>query len=232
MRASQRIYGLECYGLNPAELRRLNGTPVRFSVQLTGRRLPGLLRLKPSERDARLRMTLGRQLRGLVERFPEAGLRPRDQQRASWTADGELPARRIPALATRPELQYVSIHAIKGRRKQRQPPSESWFCVWGLVAIQVEGRVRGMVDVEDRLVLVKARSSKHARQKLRGEWRDYGKPYMNPHGYLVRWHLVSVIGVYDTNLDSIDPDGTEVYSRLRTKRLTAEYRWSPKRLGV
>jgi hypothetical protein len=231
MQRDQRIYGLESYGLTRPALHRLKSTPVSFSVQLKGRPLFGLLKFAPHQRDSELRNTLASQLQRLIQRFPDATLKSRDERRASWTADGVLPAQRISALAASPELQYVSIHAINGRRK-RPLSRETWFCVWGLVVIQIEGRDRGMVDVEDRLVLVKARDRDHARKKLRRDWHDYGEPYLNPYGYLVRWRLVSVVDVYDTNLDSIDPDGAEVYSRIRAMRMKPEYRWLPKRWGV
>jgi hypothetical protein len=104
--------------------------------------------------------------------------------------------------------------------------------VWGLVAIQIEGRAKGMVDVEDRLVLVKAHDADDAPRRLRREWSRYAKPYLNPYGYLVRWQLVSVRDIYAVMGDAINPHGTEVYSRLRAERMKREYRWLPARRGV
>lgn len=232
VKTRRRVYGLDAFALSLSGLSRLDARPVTFSVQLTGRTPSSLQRYRPRQREVLLRESLKRQLQRLTRRFPEAGFSSRGKRKASWTADGALPARRIRALAGRPEVQYVTVDSIKGRRKRRQRPSQHWYCVWGLVAIQIEGRVKGMVDVEDRLVLVKAHDPDDARDRLRREWSDYGKPYMNPYGYLVRWRLVGVRDVYEIMTDAIDPRGTEVYSRLRTERMKREYRWVPKRGGV
>jgi len=101
--------------------------------------------------------------------------------------------------------------------------------VRGIVAIQIEGRKNGLVGVEDRFVLVKAYDHHDARRRLRNEWSRYAEPYMNSQGYLVRWKLISVRDVYAVMMDSIDPRGTEVYSRLHDERMKPEYRWSGRR---
>jgi hypothetical protein len=222
------ILGLDDYQLSPTDLRRLGGKSVRFSVQLTGIKLSTLLHLRPKRRDAKLRATLKQQFQRLDRLFPEADLKSRDRQRGSWTLDGTLPARRIGAFTSRPEVQDVTIQSIDGKRRILRRPTLGWFCVWGLVAIQIEGRTKGKVDIEDRLVLVKAYNAKDARRRLGREWAKYAMPYLNPHGYLVRWQLVSVRDVYPLMQDELDPRGTEVYSRLRTEKMKPAYRWLPR----
>jgi len=85
-----------------------------------------------------------------------------------------------------------------------------------------------MVDIEDRLVLVKAFDASDARRRLRHEWAEYATPYLNPYGSLVRWQLVSVRDVYPLTQDELDPRGTEVYSQLRTEKMKPAYHWSPR----
>ena len=102
----------------------------------------------------------------------------------------------------------------------------------GVVAIQIEGRTQGKVDVEDRFVLVKPYDAKDARRRLRQEWSNYARPYLNPYGYLVRWQLVSVRDIYAVTQEELDPRGTEVYSRLRAEKMKPEYRWLPRKRSV
>ena len=171
-----RIFGLDDYQLSPAALRRLGEQSVRFSVQLRGLKMPSLLPLRPKQRDVKLRAALKQQFKQLAQHFPEALLKSRDERRGSWTLDGTLPARKMWAFASRPEVQGLTIHSIDGRRRIARRPTLGWFCVWGVVAIQIEGRTQGKVDVEDRFVLVKAYDAKDARRRLRQEWSNYARP--------------------------------------------------------
>ena len=229
---SPRVHGLRDFGLTLSALKGLGTRRVRFSVQLTGRKTLGLLHLRPPDRDAELRVALTKQLARLQRRFPEARLTSRGKRKASWTVDGVLPARRIHEIARRPDVESITINAVDGRGKRLTRPGSKWFCVWGLVAAQVEGQVRGNVTVEDRLVLVRARDQRDAKRRLRAEWATYGKHYLNPYGYLVRWQLIAVRDVYHLYADEIDPAGTEVYSRLRTERMKPQYVWRPGKRDV
>ncbi|MEO8682220.1 MAG: DUF4288 domain-containing protein [Vicinamibacterales bacterium] len=124
-------------------------------------------------------------------------------------------------------MSKVSISAIEGRSASVPAANLAWFCVWGIVAIQVEGQRSGMMKVEDRLVLVKASGVEDAVDRLVPAWKEYAEPYLNPAGYLVRWHLVEIKDVFALCDESLSPEGTEVYSRLRTVKLKPAYRWRP-----
>lgn len=220
------IRGLEDYRLTKNGLLKLAERAVVFSVQLAGVRIEELKPLSPKRRDATLRAALKSQLARLVRRFPEAALRSRDPKKGSWTLDGALPANQISRLASQPEVAYVDIIAVAGRSRRGQPAGQGWFCVWGVVAVQVEGKRSGMVTIEDRFVLVKASDDQDAVNRLRPLWETYGEPYLNPHGYFVRWQLVEIADVYPLFDDTLSPLGTEVYSRLRERRMKAEYSWN------
>src|SRR5437899_1726132 len=60
-----RILGLDDYQLSPVALRRLGEESVRFSVQLRGLKLSGLLPLQPKQRDLKLRAALKQQFKQL-----------------------------------------------------------------------------------------------------------------------------------------------------------------------
>ena len=222
------VRGLGDYRLTVAGLARLGRRAVAFSVQLNGVPLANLIPLPPRERDARLRATLKRQLTNLIHRFPRAALRSRNPHKGSWTVDGTLPANQIRRLASQPEVADIWVSAIEGRSRSRRRAKERWFCVWGIVAIQVEGQQSGAMQVEDRFVLVKAYDDQDATSRLRPEWRQYAEPYLNPQGYLVRWQLVDIKGIFPLHDDRLTPAGTEVYSQLRTVKMKPEYRWQPR----
>jgi hypothetical protein len=118
-----RISGLDDYKLRPAALRKLGSRSVRFSVQLRGEKLSSLLHLRPKRRDAKLREVLQQQFQKLDRRFPDANLKSRDELKGSRTLDGRLPAGKILAFASRPEVQNVTIGAIEGRRKTLRRPT-------------------------------------------------------------------------------------------------------------
>jgi hypothetical protein len=228
MAKRQRVFGLDDYRLTVKALTRLGQRPVRLSIQLTGRTTASLLHVRPKQRDALLRETLTRQLSRLRRDFPTIDFVSRDTRKASWQIDAVVPAARVYDLARRRDVRDVWVNDIEGRRKRPRKMGLSWFCVWGVVAIQVEGNT-GSLNLEDRFVLVKARFAEDAQKRLERMWAGYAEPYLNPHGYLVRWQLIAIRGVYDLFEDTIDPRGTEVYSRLRRVRMRPEFLWRPER---
>lgn len=225
------VRGLADYRLTAAGLARLGARPVVFSVQLLGVPLTKLVRLSPRERDARLRATLKIQLKNLVRRFPAAALRSRNPRQGSWTLDGTLPANQIGRLARQPEVADVWVTEIAGRSMRPRAAREHWFCVWGIVAIQVEGQRSATIEVEDRFVLVKAYDAQDAVSRLGPQWERYAEPYLNAHGYLVRWQLIEIRDVCRVHDERLSPEGTEVYSRLRTVKMKPAYRWQRSRRG-
>lgn len=114
---------------------------------------------------------------------------------------------------------------VKPKSNRRAQGARRWFCVWTTHAMQIEGRQRGTVIVEDRLALYKASSRKDAEARARREAIDYAEPYLNDSGERVRWQLVSVKDVYELLDETIDADGTEVYSKLREERMRPDVRW-------
>lgn len=131
--------------------------------------------------------------------------------------------------ASRPQVNHLMLDTVEGRRKRLRRSGLGWFSVLGVVAIQVEGQVKDSLDLEDRLMLVKANDPEDAQRRLQRMWSRYAEPYMNSAGYLVRWQLISVRDVYTLPDEAIDPRGTEVYSKLRRARMQPESRWRPEK---
>jgi hypothetical protein len=147
---------------------------------------------------------------------------------------GRVAAAQAAALALLPGVESVAITRIPGRRRGRWSGASpmAWFCVRGLVAIQVEGQLNGMQTVEDRFMLVRAASAADATRRLKSIWRDYAKPYLNSSGHMVRWQLESISDVYEAvEEEELNPRGAEVYSALRQRRLRPELAWLRPRKG-
>jgi len=219
-----RVYGLDRFGLAVAELTRLGHRTVHLHVQLRGRSVRQLVNLSPRQRMATIRISLGQQLEQLKRAFPGLEFVPRSQTRA-WTIDVMARADQIAKLARRREVTSLFVDSIDGRRAKTLRQSRRWFCVWVVLAGQIERRTQGQVTLEDRLVVVKAHSTKDADARVRQRCRRETEPYLNTDGELVRWAFVSVKDVFELFDDAISPDGTEVYSRLRSARMRPEFVW-------
>ncbi len=218
-----RLYGLTQFDLTPTALTRLGRRTVRVSVQLRGRSVSEVANLRPRQRTVAIEASLQRQLARLRRAFPELKFVSRGGR--SWTVDVASRANQITALARRKEVTAVWLKAISGRRARKLRPSRVWFCVWAIVAVQIEGRRTGTATAEDRLVLVKARNTSDAERRVRRKTKGEARPYLNSDGELVRWVLVSVKDVFELFDEVIDPDGTEVYSKLRRMRMRPEFSW-------
>ncbi len=192
-----RIVGLDDFGLTPARLSRLGPRLVRVSIDLRGKPVTSLWPLPPRQRDVALRETLAKQLERLRRAFPEIEFVSRGKDKPSWTIDATVPADQVAELASSRPVKCLVLETIEGRRKRVRRPGLSWFCVWGVVAIQIEERVNGSLTVEDRLALVKAHDCEDAKGRLQHMWSSYAEPYMNPDGYLVRWQLIDIRDIYE-----------------------------------
>src|SRR5438876_7963811 len=132
-----RIIGLRDFGLTLAALSRLGPRPVRLSIQLTGETVSKLWHLRPKQRDATLRETLAKQLNHLRRDFPAVEFVSRGKDKPSWTIDAVVPASQLAALASRRYVKNLTIDTIEGRRPRVRRSGLAWFCVWGVVAIQI-----------------------------------------------------------------------------------------------
>jgi len=76
-------------------------------------------------------------------------------------------------------------------------------------------------------VILHGASFEDAERRLAKQWKEYAKPYLSPSGQLVRWQLDQIVDVYSIGEETIDPRGTEVYSRLSGRRMRPEFVWNP-----
>lgn len=129
-------------------------------------------------------------------------------------------------LATIAELDFVDrifINQIAGARRVHHKKPLRFFCVKMTVAIEIEGFTTGMQKVEERMVIIKAKSGEDAIAKLEKTKDNYSEPYLNSDGRLVSWKIESFDDYYETEIRSIQdlnsPDGVEVYSRLKSRKI-------------
>lgn len=139
----------------------------------------------------------------------------------------------VPARNLRPLLDLrcvggLNILRIKGKRRRRQTGSEpAWFAVKARFVIQGEDLTEGMQDYEDRILLVQARSFQDAERKAMREFRQYGMVLLSATGHFYRWTFEAILNIYETFIDAIDPNGMEVYSEMKKRRIKPEYEWHP-----
>lgn len=126
-------------------------------------------------------------------------------------------------------VQNIFINHIDGAVKAKPVNVKQLFCVKMTVVIEIEGIGSGFQNIEDRLVLIKAKSSEDAYKKLEKKKDDYSQPYLNSDGRLVRWRIESFDDCYETNIRNVDElnnnDGVEVYSKLRKRKQKKENIW-------
>jgi len=225
-----RLLGLDSYGLTVRDLRRLGERPIEISLSLRPPGFAPLFPLAPAERNAWLGKYLDAALARVRDRWPGKEIVPRGGV-LPWSSDSVVAARDLPRILRFAELSTVHVTRIRGLRKKREPRPLSFYAVRARIAIQVEGQTEGFQQVEDRIVLVKARSFEDAERRLASEWQSYAEPYLNPYGERVRWQLEEVVDVYDLLTDEIDPRGTEVYSSLSRRKMRPDREWHPQRTG-
>ena len=132
-----RIIGLDAFGLTGAALLRLGPPPVRLSIQLTAETMSKLWHLRPKQRDATLRETLAKPLHHLRRDFPAVELVSRGKDKPSWTIDAVVPQISYLPWQADGTSRTLMIDTIEGRRPRVRRPSLAWFCVSGVVAIQI-----------------------------------------------------------------------------------------------
>lgn len=129
-------------------------------------------------------------------------------------------------------VEHIWIKKISDAKKIKQKPVPKFYCVRMTVAIQIEGMKKGRQTIEDRFVLVKARSFEDAYDKIEKQKGEYESPYLNSDGALVRWKIESLDDCYETYIgdptDLNDKEGVEVFSKLRYRQMKKEHIWDGK----
>jgi hypothetical protein len=229
------IIGLREYGLTQKDLDRLGETPVVLEVHSrnspdvypSGARFRRLLAKRPEER----REAVGRWRTRQHDRLL-AVLRPREHETLYFNGDPvgvrvTLPARDVRRVLKQVSVDYVNVLKIRGMSRKRETRrTPGWFAVKARFAVQIEGQTKGMQTYEERIVLVWASSFAEAERKATREFRRYEAPFLTTSGHFRRSALETILDTYDVGDDAIDPDGTEVFSELKQRRMKSDYEWN------
>jgi hypothetical protein len=123
----------------------------------------------------------------------------------------------------------IFIQKIDGAKKKRKRKQPVFYCVKMTVIAQIEGIDNGLQTVEDRFVIIRAKSHEDAYDKLEKQKDEYESGYLNSDGRFVRWRIESFDDCYQTDIKSFkdlnNPEGSEVYSKFRSRRLTDDRAW-------
>jgi hypothetical protein len=146
--------------------------------------------------------------------------------------DTTIKIKDIEQLAKYSFVESIFIKSVDaGKRIVKEEPPR-FFCIKMTIAIQIEGVKNGLQTYEERYVLIKAKSSDEAYKKIERQTKHYEKPYLNSHGQLVRWKVESLDDCYVTDIvdcdDLNEPEGAEVFSILKRRKLTLERYWNGK----
>lgn len=227
--------GLSAYGLAEKDLRRLGDTAVDIEVRSRNSpdvyparaRFHRLLAKRPEERREAVRQWRIRQHERLL-----AALRPYDSEPLYFNGDPvgvrvTLPAKDIRRILGKAPVDFVRIVRIKGRpRKRGTRRTAGWFAVKARFAVQIEGQTKGMQTCEERIVLVTARSFAEAERKAMREFRRYEAPSLTTVGHFCRSAFEAIVDIQNVYENAIDPDGTEVFSELKQRRMKPGYEWN------
>ncbi len=229
-------FALEKYGITPEELRPLGATPVqvRLSIPTCPDLYPGparfrkLLAKSPEERRAGVHAWHVRQYERLSARMSQYEFETEYYNGDPVAMRVTVPARKLRSLLDLRCVGGLNILRIDGKRRRRQTRSEpAWFAVKARFVIQDEDLTQGMQDYEDRILLVQARSFQDAERKAMREFRHYGMVLLTATGHFYRWTFEAILDIYKTFIDEIDPNGMEVYSEMKKRRIKPEYEWHP-----
>lgn len=124
------------------------------------------------------------------------------------------------------KLQYIQTIFVKqitrAKKNQTRKKETHYYCVKMTIALEIENQIKGNQTIEERIVLIKAKSFENAYEKIDKQRKDYSEPYLNKYGELVKWKIESLDDCYVTDIGSIkdldSPEGVEIYSKLKTRR--------------
>ncbi|WP_194778603.1 DUF4288 domain-containing protein [Pararhodonellum marinum] len=188
--------------------------------------------LLPKERKKRIDLELRERFRELTDRISVKEYSLLGTKKRPIGIKTTLTFDALKDISTFDCIWHIFINKISSAKKRRVRASQSFYFIKMTVAIEIEGLQKGMQTFEERFVIVKAKSQDDAYQKMEKQKKNYVKPYLNSDGRQVRWRIESFDDCYETGVDKLsdfnNPEGVEVYSKLKSRKLTPERIWDGK----
>ena len=82
-----------------------------------------------------------------------------------------------------------------------------------------------MQIVEDRIILLEARTESDAKRRAERQCRSDVFPTMNGSGYFWRWGFQGVLDVCESTDRHWMPTGTEAFYEIRNRRMKPAHEW-------
>lgn len=131
-------------------------------------------------------------------------------------------------------MDSIWIESVDHAKKIRldEVIADKYYCIKMTVVIDLEGLVARKQKIETRFVLIKAKTSDDAYEKLDKRRDEYTHRYLNSDGRFVRWKIDSFDDCYETDItcpeDLDKEEGVEVYSKLKTRKVKSHHVWNGK----
>jgi hypothetical protein len=222
-----KIYGLDDWILD----RSINDRDIstEATIYLKYPEISILKHLSPSDRKKKVGHELAERFEELVHLVlpaKYARIGTKKQPRGIQTS---LPLDKLKLISGLDYIGHIYIKEISPAIKKRYGSPQGFYCIKMTVAVEIEGIEKGLQTFEERLVLIRAKSEKDAYSKIEQRVEEYGKPYLNSDGRQVRWRIESLDDCYATDVtrlsDFNNPNGVEVFSKLKSRKLTPERIW-------
>ena len=129
----------------------------------------------------------------------------------------------------------ITIQSVHGKRPRATAAAhrlrgQRLYSVRALFALQWEKQDQGLQLVEDRVVLMQARSEAEAKRRAERQFRYESSPALDPRwGRFRRWGYQGIVDVCESTDEKWSPSGTEAYYEIRNRRMKRQYEWHPQR---
>jgi hypothetical protein len=225
-----KITGLEDWTLD-ADVENLERT-VDIEIGLPYPDPMQFIALEPKERIKQIDLTYKENLKRLIaiklfDQFEVYG-----SKRRSTGVKATISANKLHELEQAEYVGGVTVKSVSGARPKRKKIARvkrQYFCVKMTVIIEVEGVLATKELIEERFVLIKAKSVEDAYEQLENQKDAYADPYLNSDGRFVRWRIESFDDCYETDIfrqsDINNPAGVEVYSKLKSRKTKRSTSW-------
>lgn len=229
---TMKINGLEDLGITESDL--VNQYAVkRIDISIRFSYYPDMESLKPltpKERRLVVCQYFRDQLKVVKNNYPTTAYQLIGSPNKPRGITGQLTGQQLVDLQSNEEIKWVTVEQVEGLPKiQKDTGSELeacalpfYFSVKALFVAEFDGiaSATGVQLTEERIVLVKALTRDGAIRKARVEFAKYSQAEIFTNSYQFNtWKFLKMLDVYDLGITSIDPEGTEVYSVWKRRKL-------------
>lgn len=117
-------------------------------------------------------------------------------------------------------IESFFLDDIEGLQKHTETTNSGYFSVKVHIGTFIEGNENSISEIEERIVLVKALNFEEAEEKAKKEIDIYcDLTYLNNQYKYVTFKLLEIIDVFQLSENEINSEGTEVYSKIKQKRI-------------